>query len=207
MTAAEILRLNGNLRDSPMMEVVRRFHALIGSRELPYCVVGGMAVIRNGYPRTTTDVDILTFKDAWRKMLPLKGVISSEGIDSCVDSETGIKIDILFCDEDWEMPIPMPDPRNVGEYDEEFGARFIGLHALVQLKMAVHLAKLQESGIEIAAKDLADVYELISRNLAKFSKEVFQTYDHAVRKRCMETFERAVYASRSKKRERKDIDR
>jgi hypothetical protein len=43
MTAAEILRLNGNLRDSPMMEVVRRFHALIGSRELPYCVVGGMA--------------------------------------------------------------------------------------------------------------------------------------------------------------------
>ncbi|MGD0726519.1 MAG: hypothetical protein ABSB63_13255 [Spirochaetia bacterium] len=100
MTAAEILRLNGNLRDSPMMEVVRRFHALIGSRELPYCVVGGMAVIRNGYPRTTTDVDILTFKDAWRKMLPLKGVISSEGIDSCVDSETGIKIHILFCDED-----------------------------------------------------------------------------------------------------------
>ncbi len=206
MTAAEILRLNGNLRDSPMMEVVRRFHALSGSLELPYCVVGGMAVIRNGYARTTMDVDILTFKDAWRKVLPLEGEIASDGFDNCVDRKTGVRIDILFCDEDWQMPIPMPDPRDVGEYDEELGARFIGLHALVQLKMAVHLAKLRESGIEIAAKDLSDVYELISRNLAMFSKEVIQNYDPRVGKRCMETFERAVRASKSKKRERRDIE-
>jgi hypothetical protein len=159
-----------------------------------------MAVIRNGYPRTTIDVDVLTFREAWRKLLPLKGEISSQGIDNCVDIETGVAIYILFADEDWEMSIPMPDPRKVGEYDEELAARFIGLHDLVQLKMAVHLSKLKESGIEVAARDLSDVYELMSRNLTKFSKELIQAYDPAVRERCLTTFERAVQTSKSEKR-------
>jgi hypothetical protein len=132
MTAAKLLQLNGNRQDSPLMEVMRRFHALSSSRELPYCVVGGMAVFRNGYARTTVDVDILTFKKDWRKLLPLEGEISSEGPDNCVDNKTGVTIDILFADDDWHMPIAMPDPRKVGEYDQELGAYFIGLHARVR---------------------------------------------------------------------------
>jgi histone H3/H4 len=207
MTAAQVLKLNGNMRDSPLMEVVRRFHALATAKELPYCVVGGMAVIRNGYERTTMDIDILTFKEAWRHLLPLKGRISSQGPENCVDSEAGVTIDIRFADEDWEMAIPMPDPRNVGEYDEGLGARFIGLHALVQLKMAVHISKLQKSGMEVAAKDLSDVYELIRRSLPKFSKEIIQTYDSAVRENCMKAFESAVRASKEARRARKDIKR
>jgi hypothetical protein len=205
MTAAEILQLNGNMRDSPLMEVVRRFHALSRSRELPYCVIGGMAVIRNGYARTTMDVDILTFKKDWEKLLPLEGEISSNGPESCVDSKTGVTIDILFADDDWQMPMGMPDPRKVGEYDQELGACFIGLHALVQLKTAVYLSKLREQGEDVASKDRSDVYELISRNLAKFSKEVIQTYDPAVKKHCMKAFETAGRASNSRKRERRDI--
>ena len=205
MTPAKILQLNGNMRDSPLMEVVRRFHALSSSRELPYCVVGGMAVIRNGYARTTMGVDILTFKKDWQKLLPLEGEISSEGPENCVDNTTGVAIDILFADDDWQMPMRMPDPRKVGEYDQELGAYFIGLHALVQLKTAVYLSKLREQGEDVASKDRSDVYELISRNLTKFSKEVIQTYDPAVNKHCMKAFETAVRASKSKKRERRDI--
>jgi hypothetical protein len=206
MTAVEILKLNGNMKDSPLMEVVRRFHALASSRDLPYCVVGGLAVVRNGYERTTIDVDILTLKEAWRKLLPLDGAISSKGLDSCVDNETGISIDMLFADEDWEMVLPMPDPRATGEYDQELGACFIGLHALVQLKTAVYLDKLREQGANVAAKDLSDAYELISRNLSRFSKEVIQTFDPAVRKHCMRAFEDAVRASKKVKRERSDIE-
>ena len=205
MTAAEILQLNGDMRDSPLMEVVRRFHALCSSRELPYCVIGGMAVIRNGYARTTMDVDILTFKKDWGMLLPLQGEISSNGPESCVDIKTGVTIDILFADDDWQMPMGMPDPRKVGEYDQELGACFIGLHALVQLKTAVYLSKLREQGEDVASKDRSDVYELISRNLAKFSKEVIQTYDPAVKKHCVMAFETAVRASKSKKRVRRDI--
>jgi hypothetical protein len=103
------------------------------------------------------------------------------------------------------MPMGMPDPRKVGEYDQELGACFIGLHALVQVKTAVYLSKLREQGEDVASKDRSDVYELISRNLAKFSIEVNETYDSAVKEHCRKAFETAVQASKSKKRERRDI--
>jgi hypothetical protein len=143
MTAERLLRMNGDLKDpgkSDLMEVIRRFHSLSTAHDLPYCVVGGMAVVRNGLLRTTADIDILTLKKAWRNILPLKGEITAEGLESCVDAKTGITIDLLFADEDRGMVIDMPDPRIVGEFDEELGARFIGLHDLVQLKMAVYLS-------------------------------------------------------------------
>jgi hypothetical protein len=190
------------------MGVVRRFHALAQARSLPYCVVGGMAVIRNGYPRTTMDVDILTYKKNWQGLLPLEGEITSShdafGTESAVDKATGVTIDILFADANWEMVIPMPDPVKAGEYDAELGAYFISLHNLVQLKTAVYIDKLHVSGPDVAAKDRSDVYELISRNLPRFSKEIIKTYDPAVRENCMKAFESAA---REAKREKKGSKR
>ncbi len=202
MTAARILQLNGDFHHSEMMEIVRRFHVFGAARGIPYCVIGGMAVIRNGYPRTTADIDILTLKEVWKKLLPFQGEISSNGFDSCIDTKTGVTIDILFADEDWHMPMGMPDPRKVGEYDEELRANFISLHDLVQLKTAVYLDKLREHGPEVAAKDLGDVYELMRRNLTKFSKEILAAYHPDVRKQCEKTFEAAVKAGERKKRGR-----
>ncbi len=201
MSAARILELNGDMtRDSPMMEVVRRFHALASARGLPYCVIGGMAVIRNGYARTTIDVDVLTYKREWMKLLPLEGEISSEGIDNCVDRKTGVKLDVLFADKDWGMVIPMPDPLQVGELDQGLGANFIGLHALVQLKTAVYLDKLREQGEDVASKDRSDVFELIRRNLPELSNTIIQAYHPAVRKHCLEAFKNAMRAEKRARR-------
>jgi len=205
MTAAKIFRLNGDLRESTLLEVVRRFHALCSARKLPYCVVGGMAVIRNGYPRTTMDVDVLTFRKDWSELLPLRGDIASQGPENCVDRQTGVTIDLLFADDDWQMPMGMPDPRQVGEYDRELGACFIGLHALVQLKAAVYLDKLRAQGEDVASKDRSDVYELISRNLARFSERIIRTFAPAVREHCLQAFAAATRARRSAKRGRRDI--
>jgi hypothetical protein len=210
MTAERLLHLNGDLKDpenSEMMEVVRRFHALSSAHNLPYCVIGGMAVIRNGLLRTTGDVDILTFKKDWRKVLPLQGEISSDDLGKCLDKKTGITIDMLFADEDWEMVMAMPDPREVREYDERNGAYFIGLHDLVQLKMAVHLSKLKEYGPATAARDLGDVQGLMKSNLTKFSHEVVSSYHQAVRKQCMKVFEEVARVEKSKKPERRDVER
>jgi hypothetical protein len=207
MTPARILQLNGDMTGgSPMMEVVRRIHALCYSREIPYCVIGGMAVIRNGYARTTIDVDVLTLKKNWLKALPIEGEIASEGIDNCLDKETGVRIDILFADEDWGMVIPMPDPRRVAEFDEPLGANFIGLHALVQLKTAVYLDKLREHGPTTAAKDLADVQALIKNNLDRFSREMIEGYDPAVRKLCIGAFDEVARETKSLKKKRRDIE-
>jgi hypothetical protein len=133
------------------------------------------------------------------KVLPLKGEISSEGIDTCIDGTTGVRIDILFAEEDWGMPTGMPDPRKAGEFDEEIGANFIGLHELVQLKAAVYLSKLHEQGEDVASKDRSDVFELISRNLSQFSKAIIQTYHPAVRKHCMKAFDAAVKSEKKKR--------
>jgi len=203
MTAARSLQLNGDMkRDSPMMEAIRRFHALSSSRGLPYCVVGGMAVIRNGYARTTIDIDILTYRSEWLKVIPLAGEFSSEGIDCCTDLQTGVRIDILFAEENWGMPTALPDPRKVAEFDEELGANFIGLHALVQLKAAVYLAKLHEQGEDFASRDRSDVFELMRGNLPQFSKAIIKTYHPAVRKHCMKAFESAIQVEKSNRRGR-----
>lgn len=193
MSAARILQLNGLLTpDAPLFEIVRRIHTLCTSSGLTYCVVGGVAVIRNGYERTTTDVDILLNKPEWARLLPLQGDIVSTGIDSCVDTRTGVTIDVLFAGEDWGMPIPMPDPAKVGEFDERIGASFISLHDLVQLKTAVYLSKLQEEGENVAAKDRSDVFELISRNLSLFTRQRIKTYHPALQKHCLQAFRDAL---------------
>jgi hypothetical protein len=197
MSGLRILALNGDMSaNSALMDAVRRFHALCSSRGLTYCVVGGAAVIRNGYPRTTADIDILTRKDEWMKLLPIEGEIHSIGIDACTDSRTGLTIDILFAEDDWEMPTPMPDPASVGEFDEKYGANYIGLHALVQLKAAVYLSKRHAHGENVASKDRSDVFELIRRNLPQFTRARIQTYHPAVRKHCLKAFEDAVRTER-----------
>ncbi len=185
-----------------MMQVVRRFHAFARANNLPYCVVGGMAVIRNGYPRTTEDVDILTLKSEWNRLLPVNGEIRSDGPENCIDVSTGLKIDILFADDDWQMVIDMPDPRASSEYDAELGANFLSLHALVQLKAAVYLDKLRELGGDVAAKDRGDVFELIKRNPDRFSPETIRTYHPAVRKHCREALKAATRALKKEQKKR-----
>ena len=70
-----------------------------------------------------------------------------------------------------ECPSPCRIPGKVGEFDDELGANFIGLHALVQLKAAVYLTKRRELDEDVASKDRSDVFELIRRNLPQFSKK------------------------------------
>ena len=188
------------------MEVIRRFHALCQSRNLPYCVIGGMAVIRNGAVRTTADIDILTLRKEWSSILPLSGEIADRGPNSCIDTKTGITIDVLFTDEDWGMVIDMPDPRTAGEYDEANGARFLGLHDLVQLKMAVHLSKLKEFGPATAAKDLADVQELMRNNLPRFSGQILSGYPPAVREQCNAVLDEVMRTRSGKRPGRGDVE-
>ena len=199
LSGLRLLAVNGNMSaNSELMDTARRFHAICSARGVTYCVIGGAAVIHSGYRRTTGDIDILTRKSEWLKLLPLEGEISSKGMDQCVDSRTGLTIDILFAEEDWEMPAPMPDPAEVGEYDKDYGANFIGLHSLVQLKTAVYLSKLGEFGEDVASKDRSDVYELISRNLSEFTRERIKGYHPALRKHCLKAYESAVRAERKR---------
>lgn len=160
MTAGEVLRINGDGgSDSPLMRTARRLHAWLDGHGVAYCVVGGLAVMRAGWVRTTHDVDVLVDRRGWAAA-PADAWIAVEG-DGARDRTTGIAIDILFPGDDWEMVIPLPEPSQVREYDAEIGAWFMAAAPLAAVKTAVYLSKLVEHGPELAAKDLTDVVELL----------------------------------------------
>lgn len=176
MSPEEVLNINGNFRKSPLLEVVKKLHKAFSEKEIPYAVVGGMAVIRNRGFRTTHDIDILTTQAGWEEVRKgLEGEFTTSN-ESARDNNLGIPVDVLFPGEEWEMVIPLPEPDKVREYDEELGAYFISLKKLIELKIAVYLEKLKEDGPELAAKDMADAVMLIENNLNDLNPEDFEGY-------------------------------
>jgi hypothetical protein len=181
MTAEEIFRKNGNFENSPLIRTVRNFHDLSQDLDIPYAVIGGMAVVRNGAVRTTVDVDILTTPEGWNRIVdhPPRGLEVFS--DHAVDIETGVDIDVLFPGDDWEMKIPLPDPEEIRELDPSLGGYFCGLRYLLEIKTAVFVKKRDEDGIEIAAKDLADLVALTENNTDVITGEFIELIHPAVR--------------------------
>jgi len=162
-----MLRLNGNMKESPLVQVIRKIDLLCNRASIAYAVIGGMAVVRNGAFRTTMDVDILLNKHDKGNIdtaIQKHSMTFEIGADCLLDTEYGIEVDILYSGDEWEMIIPLPKPDKIREYDSEYGAWFINFYNLLELKTAIYLKKKEEDGIEIAAKDLADITSLLQKN-------------------------------------------
>ena len=181
MSPGEILKINGDFKSSPLLEVLKKIHKAFSEKNLPYAVIGGMAVIRNGGFRTTHDIDILTTQSGWAEVRKSLAGDFETGPESATDNHTGIPVDVLFPGNDWEMVIPLPQPDQVAEYAEELGACFISLKHLIELKTAIYLAKLREDGPELAAKDMADVVMLIENNLDNLHPGDFDQYHPGIK--------------------------
>ena len=140
-----------------LKHIAQRLSAL----EIPYAVIGGMAMFRHGYRRFTEDVDILVTKDDLKKIhQKLEGLgylPPHRNSRHLRDTEYGVKIEFFqtgdYPGDGLEMPLAFPDPQAVAF--EADGIRFIKLENLIDLKLA--------SGMTGAGrlKDLADVLELI----------------------------------------------
>jgi hypothetical protein len=173
MTPKELLDLNGDFRSSPLLDTARKLHRLLARQNIAYVIIGGLSVIRNQAVHTTRDVDLLVRKEDWpRLQVALADGFKIE-IDSAVDSDTNVQVVILFAGDDWNMVVPLPDPLDVGEYDSVLQAIFLTLPAILELKTATYLQKKRDEGIEIAAKDLSDVVELLKNNQEYLSPELF----------------------------------
>jgi hypothetical protein len=186
MSAKDLLDLNGDFRSSPLLSTARKLHKSLVRQNIVYVIVGGLSVIRNGAVRTTQDIDILIRRDDWPRIQELLG----EGgfrieIDTAVDRDTNTPVDILFAGDDRDMIFPLPDPGAVLEYDSELQANFLTLAAILELKTATYLQKKRDEGIEIAAKDLADVVELLENNQERLSMELLEGIHPRIRKELM----------------------
>jgi hypothetical protein len=152
--------------EAAVQKALRKLVSILEAEDLPYAVIGALALNEYGHKRVTVDVDLvmreedlLTFKRAWLG----KGYAERvTGTGKLIDTEFDVHVDVLstgrFPGDDKPKPIAFPDPATVAIRGAPFA--LLPIERWIELKLA--------SGMVAAhrLKDLADVQELIrSANL------------------------------------------
>ncbi len=162
--------------------------------EVPYAIVGALALNAYGYLRATVDVDVLLtreglerFKSASLGRGYLEKFPGSRGVR---DTERQVDIDVVlagdFPGDGREKPVSFPDPAEGAVGGSAF--RLVSLKTLIELKVASGMTAPHR------LKDLADVIELIRANaLAASYRDELHPY---VRERFAELWQAAQAAAR-----------
>ena len=143
-------------------DTLRRLDRRLRQEDIPYAVLGGMALISHGYRRFTEDVDILLTADglaAFREKCIGHGYVPAfaSAQKTFRDTTNHVRIEIITTGEypgdGKPKPVAFPDPAQVSI--ERDGILVIRLEKLIELKLA--------SGLSAAhrLRDLADVQDLI----------------------------------------------
>lgn len=146
----------GGLHDT-LQRIAERLREI----NVPYAVVGGMALFAHGFRRFTEDVDLLVTPEGLERLhreLEGRGYVPLfPGSKNLRDTESGVRVEFLvagdFPGDGKPKPVAFPDPDQASV--ERDGVRWLSLPALVELKLA--------SGMTAPGrlKDLADVQEMI----------------------------------------------
>ena len=129
--------------------------------EIPYAIVGAMAMNEYGYRRVTEDVDVLLtregldrFKQHWLGRGYVEKFPGSRGLR---DTENGVPIDIVvtgdYPGDGHPKPVVFPDPADHARRGAR--VRLLPLQKLIELKLASGMSAPHR------LRDLADVLELI----------------------------------------------
>jgi len=146
---------------SAVHATLQRICKRLNELQIPYAVVGGMALFKFGYRRFTEDVDILVTRDSLTRIhKELDGLGYQPlfmGSKNLRDTEYKVKIEFLVSGEypgdGKPKPVAFPDPANV--FEIENNVRFLNLNSMVELKIASGMTGKDR------LKDLVDVQELI----------------------------------------------
>lgn len=168
---------------------LRRLTLRLKEADIPYAIVGSMALAEHGYERATADIDVLMTReglDAFKKqVLGLGYVETFPGSRGLRDTVADVAVDVL-CSGDYPgdgkpKPVRFPDPANVAVRGR-FGD-VVPVPVLVELKLA--------SGISAPhrLKDLADVLELI--RAARLPVSLAESLDASVRDKYRELWQAA----------------
>lgn len=152
------------MSDSNVHRALERVVDRLVDLEIPYAVIGAMALNAYGYQRTTTDVDLLvrsddlaTFKRVWLGRGYVEKFPGSRGVR---DTTADVQIDVVLAGEypgdGEEKPIAFPDPAEAAVRGERFA--LLPMERLIELKLASGMTAPHR------LRDLADVLELIRVN-------------------------------------------
>ena len=156
-------------------QIMRRVAAALDRANIPYAIVGGMAVNAHRHHRTTRDVDFLLTPQG---MTAFREIAATEGFDPApgrprrfTDRATSVSFDILltglFPGSGAPGPVAFPDPAAVSQTIDDL--RVVDLPTPVQLKLAAR-----------RFQDFADVVNLIRANSLD---ESFQQHLHPTLRR------------------------
>jgi hypothetical protein len=137
-------------------KTMRRLVKRLEKAQIPYAIMGGMAVNAHGHRRTTGDVDILLTAEGLnefrQRFVPKNYETVPKRSRRFVDRTNAITVDFLvtglFPGGGKPGPIPFPNPEQVAETIENF--KVMDLATLIQLKLAAR-----------RFQDFADVVNLI----------------------------------------------
>ncbi len=137
-------------------KTMRRLVKRLEKANIPYAVIGGMAVNAHGHRRTTGDLDVLLTAEGFalfrEKFVPKNYETVPKRARRFVDQKNAIIVDILvtglFPGNGKPGPIAFPDPTEVSETVNEI--KVANLVTLLQLKLAAR-----------RYQDFADVVNLI----------------------------------------------
>lgn len=146
---------------SAVHSTLRKICNRLTELQIPYAVVGGMALFRHGYRRFTEDVDILVSRGSLAKihkeLAGLGYVPPFPGSKHLRDTEHKVKIEFLvsgeFPGDGKPKEIAFPNPSDVSEIQN--GIAYLKLEKLVELKLASGMTGSDR------LKDLVDVQALI----------------------------------------------
>ena len=170
--------------DSDVQRALERLVGTLEAQQIPYAIVGAMALNEFGYRRVTVDVDVLLTPAglAALKAASLgRGYVEKfPGSRGLRDTENRVDIDVLltgsYPGDGKPKPVSFPDPAKVAVR----GARvaLLPLPTLIELKLASGMSAPHR------LKDLADVIELI--RAASLPSNLADALDPSVRDKYLE---------------------
>ena len=175
--------------DADVQRALERLTRTLAEKDIPYAIIGAMALNEWGYRRVTVDVDVLLTPEGLRRLkdevLGRGYVEKFPGSRGLRDTQAGVDIDVVLAGEypgdGKPKPVVFPDPAEAAVRGRRVA--LLPLARLIELKLA--------SGISAPhrLKDLADVLELI-RVLA-LPRELGAALDAYVRAKYGELWEAA----------------
>ncbi|MBI4579767.1 MAG: hypothetical protein HY718_08700 [Planctomycetes bacterium] len=170
-------------KSGPLWETLRNLEARLQDAQIPYVIIGGLALNAYNYPRQTQDADVVVrdadfqrFKDRFgREYEPRKGAPRR-----FADMRTEAWVDFLIAGEiagnrRKNRVVRFPDPSE-GEIRNDL--RTVSLPRLIELKL-----------VTWRYKDWGDVVELIRRN--QLPESVADQMDASVRSAYLQCYDQA----------------
>ena len=177
------------MSESNVHAALERLVDRLAELDIPYAIVGALALNAYGYLRTTSDVDLLVrregleaFKKAHLGRGYLEKFLGSKGFR---DTTQNVDIDVLLTGEypgdGKEKPVAFPDPAERAVRGERFA--LLPLPTLIELKLASGMTAPHR------LRDLADVLELIRINALE--EDYAETLHPFVREKYLELWRAA----------------